>query len=136
MWGALVVAISIPLAAIAMMQFDGSRKITPTMQKQLTLIKNLLLSENNVALLKVEFAERYLEQRGGLWLDVGAGIGDMVSVAGEWGYQAVGLELSKISVAFAKEVFGVDLLPMTMDEYLTENPDNAGNVSMVSMIGL
>lgn len=91
---------------------------------------------DNVALPKVEFAERYMIEKSGLWLDVGAGIGDMVSVAAERGYMSVGLELSETSVAFAKDVFNVDLLRKTMDEFLADNPDIAGSASMVSMIGL
>ena len=91
---------------------------------------------NNVALPKVEFVERYMNGGGALWLDVGSGIGDIVSVALERGHQAVGLELSETSVAFAKKVFGVDLSPMTLNEYLVNNPSIAGSMSIVSMIGL
>lgn len=90
----------------------------------------------HVALPKVEFAERYMADKGGFWLDVGSGIGDMVSVAKERGFQAVGLELSETSVAFAKEVFGIDLVRRTMDEYLSDNPSIIESAAMVSMVGV
>lgn len=90
----------------------------------------------NVARPKVEFAERYLSNTRGVWLDIGSGIGDIVSVAKERGWQAVGLELSATSVEFALEVFGVELQRQTLEEYLDSNPGIIGELSVVSMIGL
>jgi 2-polyprenyl-3-methyl-5-hydroxy-6-metoxy-1,4-benzoquinol methylase len=92
--------------------------------------------KSNVALPKVEFAERHAGVAKGSWLDVGSGIGDMVSVAIERGWSATGLELSETSVAFAKEIFGVDLIRQTMDEYVAGNADLIGTVAVVSMIGV
>jgi 2-polyprenyl-3-methyl-5-hydroxy-6-metoxy-1,4-benzoquinol methylase len=91
---------------------------------------------DNVARPKVEFAERYCSESRGRWLDVGSGIGDMVSVAQEKGWKATGLELSETSVAFAKEIFNVDLLRQTMEEYLRQHPDLVGSVDVVSLIGI
>ncbi len=91
---------------------------------------------DNVALPKVEFAERYLGEKSGTWIDVGSGIGDMVSVAQTKGYQAIGLELSTTSVEFAKEVFGLQLVRRTIAEYLTDHPEVLGTASVVSMIGV
>lgn len=91
---------------------------------------------DNVALPKVQFAERYCVRQTGRWLDIGSGIGDMVSVAMERGWQATGLELSETSVAFAKEAFGVSLVRETVEEYSAHNPDLAGQFDVVSMIGV
>lgn len=91
---------------------------------------------DNVALPKVEFAERYLTKCSGTWLDVGSGIGDMVSVAKSKGYRAVGLELSETSVNFAKEVFDIELVRKTINEYLIDHPEMIGSASVVSMIGV
>ena len=91
---------------------------------------------DNVALPKVEFAEKYAGAGEGLWLDIGSGIGDMVSVARERGWDATGLELSETSVAFAKEIFGVDLVRKTMAEYMADNAGLAGTFAVVSMIGV
>jgi 2-polyprenyl-3-methyl-5-hydroxy-6-metoxy-1,4-benzoquinol methylase len=92
---------------------------------------------DNVALPKVEYAEKHIGTgQGRLWLDVGAGIGDLVSVAKEREWNALGLELSETSVAFAKDVFGVELRRQTLEEYLAEQANDCGNASMVSMIGV
>ena len=91
---------------------------------------------DNVARPKVEFAERYCAGSRGTWLDVGSGIGDMVSVAQENGWKATGLELSETSVAFAKEIFNVELLRQTMEEYRDHHPELAGTVDVVSLIGV
>lgn len=91
---------------------------------------------DNVALPKVQFAERYCAETKGNWLDVGSGIGDMVSVALQRGWQATGLELSETSVAFAKETFGVDLQRETMEEHVARSPELVGTFSIVSLIGV
>ena len=91
---------------------------------------------DNVALPKVEFVERYLGEKFGTWIDVGSGIGDMVSVAQTKGYRAVGLELSTTSVDFARQVFGLQLVRSTIGEYLADHPEVIGTASVVSMIGV
>jgi 2-polyprenyl-3-methyl-5-hydroxy-6-metoxy-1,4-benzoquinol methylase len=91
---------------------------------------------DNVALPKVEFGERYLDDKSGIWIDVGSGIGDLVSVAQTRGYQAVGLELSTTSVDFAREVFDLELVRRTIAEYLADHPEVIGKASVVSMIGV
>jgi len=51
---------------------------------------------DNVALPKVEYAEKYVGAgQDRLWVDIGSGIGDLVSVAGERGWKILGLELSE-----------------------------------------
>lgn len=90
----------------------------------------------HVARPKVEFAERYTGSEKGIWIDVGSGIGDMVSVLMEKGWRAVGLEISETSVGFAKEDFGVSLLPLTFEEYSRGHPELSGTVDAVSFIGV
>lgn len=92
--------------------------------------------KENVALPKVEFLEQYLDNKQGKWLDIGSGIGDLVSVVTDRGYEAAGLELSETSVNFCREVFGVELLRQTIDEFMQANSGDMGSFSVVSMIGL
>lgn len=90
-----------------------------------------------VARPKVEFAEQHSEKiEDGLWIDIGSGIGDLVSIAAEHGWKTLGLELSETSVAFAKEIFNVTLEPTTLDAYLAQHPELVGSAHMVSAIGL
>ena len=92
----------------------------------------------NVAKPKVEFLERYTSSKNGdkKWIDVGAGIGDLVSVAKEKGWDAVGLELSNSSVKFSKEIFGLNLVQKPFEKYTEEHPDLVSKVDVVSFIGV
>jgi 2-polyprenyl-3-methyl-5-hydroxy-6-metoxy-1,4-benzoquinol methylase len=85
---------------------------------------------------KVAFAEQYLGAAGGTWLDVGSGIGDVVSVLAAHGWEATGLELSTTSVAFAREMFGVDLLPQTLHAYDLAHPERRGTLDVVSLLAI
>jgi 2-polyprenyl-3-methyl-5-hydroxy-6-metoxy-1,4-benzoquinol methylase len=91
---------------------------------------------DSVALPKVQFVEKYLAQGCGTWVDVGSGIGDMISVVKEKGWDAIGLELSETSVAFAKEVFGIELLRKTLQDFSKENPQLNRRCRVVSLIGV
>ena len=52
-------------------------------------------------------------------LDVGAGRGDFLQAAKLEGFTSVdGLELSEATVAFAKQEFGLDVIPLTIEEYV------------------
>jgi 2-polyprenyl-3-methyl-5-hydroxy-6-metoxy-1,4-benzoquinol methylase len=91
---------------------------------------------NEVARPKVEFAEQYVGSARGTWLDVGAGIGDIVSVLVERGWQATGLELSAHSVAFAREMFGIDLLPQTLQSFDEARRDRHDALDVVSFFAI
>jgi SAM-dependent methyltransferase len=91
---------------------------------------------DSVARPKVAFAEEFTGAARGRWLDVGSGIGDVVSVAAENGWNATGLELSDTSVAFAREVFGVTLEARTLEAFSAANPALAGDVGVVSFLGV
>lgn len=85
---------------------------------------------------KFDYIAKFAEGKKGSWIDVGAGIGDLVSVAAEDGWKATGIELSETSVRFAKEIFGLDLQRMTFEEYCSRHPEAAGKVDVVSCLGL
>ncbi len=91
--------------------------------------------KENVAKPKVQFAEQFVrKQNKKTWLDVGSGIGDLVSVLKENGWDATGLELSETSIAFSKETFNVSLVRSTFGEYLKANHDKVFDV--ISFIGV
>lgn len=90
----------------------------------------------DVARPKVRFVEERSGDGRGLWIDVGSGIGDVVSVAAEHGWDAVGLEISETSVAFARQVFGVELVPETLEAYMRSRPEIAGRARVLSFLGV
>lgn len=91
---------------------------------------------DNVAKPKVEFLERYVDTQTpkGVWLDVGAGIGDLLSVVSEKGWTPVGLELNTSSIDLAKEYFSIDLLAKTLEQLPAEYEEQ--KVDVVSFMGL
>lgn len=88
-----------------------------------------------VAKPKVEFTERFAKKKG-LWLDVGAGIGDLVSIASKHGWKATGIELSTSSIAFGKQIFNANLEQKSLEQYMEAYPKITGKLKVVSMIGL
>lgn len=89
-----------------------------------------------VAKPKVEYVEDETGLRQGRWIDVGCGIGDMVSVLKDKGWDATGLEISEYSIDYAKEVFGIDLIPQTLADYGKNHPEHVGEIDVISCIGL
>lgn len=85
-----------------------------------------------VATPKVEFVAKYVTSTRRRWLDVGSGNGDMVYVAGQRGFTAQGLEISRDSIEFGKEVFGVDLRAVHVSELL--RTEGAGSFDVISFI--
>ncbi len=73
---------------------------------------------SNVARPKVDFALAYYQGETGRWLDLGCGVGDMLSVVGEMGWQTLGLEISADCVAFGREHFDVPIRQMTIQDYV------------------
>lgn len=100
--------------------------------------KSCFYRRDNVAKPKVEFLEKFITPQKGkkIWIDVGAGIGDLVSVAEKKGWEAIGLELSDNSVKFGKKIFGANLVQKNLDQYIKENPNVRGRVDVMSFIGL
>jgi len=91
---------------------------------------------DNVARPKVEFVEKFTNGVCGNWLDVGSGVGDIVSVAKEKGWNATGLEISESSVQFAKEMFDIALLQQPFENYCEQNRHLANSIDVISFIGL
>lgn len=90
---------------------------------------------DNVAKPKVEFIEEFVDGKG-TWIDVGAGIGDLVSVLKEKGWNAIGLEISDSSVAFSRKIFDIELLNQTFEEFIGNNSEMKGGVEVISFIGV
>jgi len=91
--------------------------------------------KNSVAAPKVEYALEFIgNQKESLrWLDVGAGSGETVSVLQDKGHEAIGIELSETSCAFAKKQYGIDLQQMTLAEYAA---DNSAVADVISFFGV
>ncbi|EMO28576.1 methyltransferase domain protein [Leptospira interrogans serovar Bataviae str. HAI135] len=105
-----------------MQLFDSIKKITYWSEVTYANKETCYYRRDNVAKPKVNFLEQYIDERSsGIWLDIGSGIGDLVSVVKEKGYEAIGLELSDVSVKFAKDVFGLDLIQNTIEEFIQTN---------------
>ncbi|MBI2524639.1 MAG: class I SAM-dependent methyltransferase [Candidatus Rokubacteria bacterium] len=86
-----------------------------------------------VARPKVDFVLGQWSGARGRWLDLGAGIGDTVSLVSEHGWQGVGLEVSATCRAFARDVLGVDLLDQPIQEHA--RVVEPGHYDVVSAIG-
>jgi 2-polyprenyl-3-methyl-5-hydroxy-6-metoxy-1,4-benzoquinol methylase len=52
----------------------------------------------------------------GKLLDVGCSLGLFLGQAAKWGYDVLGLEPSQKAVLFAKNTFGIEVLPLTFEE--------------------
>lgn len=89
-----------------------------------------------VARPKVAFAEEHIGPPPGRWLDVGSGIGDIASVLDGNGWDVTGLELSATSVTFARDVFGITLLPETLDGFVRRGGIQPGQADVVSFFAI
>ncbi len=89
----------------------------------------------NVAKPKAEFFEQFVSPSSNrTWLDVGSGIGDLVSVLSEKGWNVDGVELSESSITFAEETFGVSLQQTTLEDFVAQNKET--KYDAVSFIGV
>ena len=86
---------------------------------------------------KFEFAVKDLSPspNSRRWLDVGCGIGDLLYIAREEGFDVCGLELSNASREFALEEFNLNLLPYEISEYVSSST-SISSFSVISLIGL
>lgn len=88
----------------------------------------------NVARPKVDFVLEYWQASPGKWLDLGCGIGDVLSVAKEYGWRVLGLEVSEDCVQFAQSKYSVPILQMTVQQYLND-PSFESEWDIISAIG-
>lgn len=65
---------------------------------------------------KISFIQRYFKDAKTI-LDVGAGNGGFVSLASSIGYNVTGIELEKSQIELAKQVFKVDLIHSSIEEF-------------------
>lgn len=70
---------------------------------------------------RLERLEAILGRRGSL-LDIGCGPGNLLRVAQERGWEAVGLEINDDSARFAREVNGVDVVTGPIQDYADQWP--------------
>lgn len=95
---------------------------------------------DNVARPKVEFVEKFI--RKGIkahevkWLDVGCGSGDILKCAKDKGYDVVGIEPNEDSAKYAREVYGVDVNTIYLDEYAKNKSKEYDVVTMFGLIDL
>ncbi|MDD4975402.1 MAG: class I SAM-dependent methyltransferase [Bacteriovorax sp.] len=68
------------------------------------------------------------------WLDVGCGIGDLVSVANDSGWDCTGLELSRHSIAFSKEIFNQNLVQSTLEDHAAKSNDRYDIISFIGVL--
>ncbi len=68
------------------------------------------------------------------WLDVGCGIGDLVSVANQNNWHCMGLELSSSSIAFSKEIFKQDLIQKTLEDFCKTSKERFEVVSFIGVL--
>jgi len=67
--------------------------------------------------------------QGGRLLDIGCGVGDFLSVAHNNGYSVKGIYFTPEFIEIARRRFGFnDIYPLTLDEFVTEKPDNRYDV--------
>jgi cyclopropane fatty-acyl-phospholipid synthase-like methyltransferase len=70
----------------------------------------------NIAGPKVDFVLDSLDRRPRSWLDIGCGTGEILKVAADRGLRVAGAETNAMQREFAKQRFGLDILP----EYVNE----------------
>lgn len=89
---------------------------------------------DNVARPKVDFALGYWQGQPGRWLDIGCGSGDLISVAKQYGWKVLGLELSESCIEVAEEHFNVPVHQMTVQQY-HHQPFYQNDWDIISAIG-
>ena len=86
----------------------------------------------NVARPKVDFVKLH-QPPPKRWLDVGCGNGGVIHVAGQQGYQAIGIEPNPRLVKYAREVYGVEVHQTSLEAF-AEGKD--ASFEVVSFLGL
>ncbi len=90
----------------------------------------------HVAKPKVTFIDKYIKSKPAKWLDLACGNGDVLSVAKEMGYEAMGVDPNPVSVKYAKTNYGLELYQSTMEEYLTESNQLFDIISLLGITDL
>lgn len=100
--------------------------------------KQIKYRMENITKPLVEFIMKYVNKPSGKWLDVGCGIGDLVSYvetreAEKSRWQAVGIDVSRDCVETGSRIFDIDIRMQTLRQFAAENPD--AKFDVVSFLG-
>ena len=87
---------------------------------------------NEIAYPKVKFASEIINQRG-LWVDIGAGVGDLLLSAQKFKWETIGYESDKMQVEFARDK-GVNMHEKYLD--LTNTIEEIIDAKVVSLINV
>lgn len=71
----------------------------------------------NIAKPKVDYIQKNITTNKKSWLDIGCGVGEILSVVSSRGWAAQGIETNKLESEYAKKKFGLNI----EREYLNEN---------------
>lgn len=77
----------------------------------------------NIARPKADFVMKYAGKAQGKWLDVGCGIGDLVSYVNHQRWSAIGIDVSKDCVETGRKEFNIDIRLQTIKQFADENPN-------------
>lgn len=94
-----------------------------------------LYRREDVAKPKFEYIQSFKKEKG-LWIDIGSGIGDLLSVASENNWKVMGLELSDTSRKFCQDFFGIELLPFDFKEFCHHYENLTGQIDVISILGV
>ncbi len=84
---------------------------------------------------KVAHVLEQIDRRGGRWLDVGCGSGEVLAALRDWpGWQGIGLELSEQDADFGRTHLGADIRLESLGEFRTTEPDPRFDV--ISLFGV
>lgn len=83
---------------------------------------------------KVAFVKENITTRKNTWLDVGCGVGEILSAAKNQGFDVLGLEANPMESDYARKVFGIEV----KNEYVSESTlgNYAGRYGVVSLFSV
>jgi 2-polyprenyl-3-methyl-5-hydroxy-6-metoxy-1,4-benzoquinol methylase/ferredoxin-like protein FixX len=83
---------------------------------------------------KVAFVKENSTTRKNTWLDVGCGVGEILSAAKNQGFEVLGLEANPMESEYARKTFGIEV----RNEYVSESTlgDYAGRYGVVSLFSV
>jgi len=84
---------------------------------------------------KVAFVKENITTGKNTWLDIGCGVGEILSAAKKQGFDVLGLETNQMESEYARQTFGVEI----KNEYVTEKTlgdyaDQFGIISLFSVL--
>ncbi len=87
-----------------------------------------------IAVPKVAFVKENITSKKNTWLDVGCGVGEILSAAKNQGYEVLGLEANPMESEYGRKTFGIEV----RNEYVSESTlgDYAGRYGVVSLFSV